>query len=276
MPAPTGGLVLGPAELRLVLIDRLGPLWYCDRDSYPVGRDEAQAALDAWPEMQAENELLRAIAARLGIDVEGAVSGAEKLALYRQWKMGLAVQLETIGEHDYRFDYLAQPLPGTSEGVRTAGTIRDTGEIAIEQQAPAGEPPCPICLARGTLIETPGGPVPVEQLRPGDAVWTLSADGRRVPGTVIALGSATAPPGHRVVRLELEDGRSVTASPGHPLADGRPLGGLRAGDLVDGRRVVRVESLPYGLAATHDLVVSGATNAYFSDGIALASTIQTR
>ena len=28
------------AELRLLLIDELGPLWYCDRDSYPVGRDE--------------------------------------------------------------------------------------------------------------------------------------------------------------------------------------------------------------------------------------------
>lgn len=276
LPGPSGGGTFGPAELRLMLIDRLGPLWYCDRDEYPVGRDEQQGAIDAWPEMNAENELLRAIAARLGIDVDADVSDAEKLAIYRPWKAALAVQLDAIGEDTYRFDYLAQPIGGAAEGTRTAGIIRSSGEITIEQQAPAGEPTCPICLARGTLIDTPTGPVPVERLRLGDPIWTLTTDGRRVAGSVIALGSTAAPSGHVVIRLVLQDGRTVTASPGHPLAEGRLIGDLRPGDTVDGSRVSVAIREPYASADTFDLVSSGETGAYLAGGIPLGSTLVSR
>jgi hypothetical protein len=270
IPGPTGGATFGPAALRLILIDRLGPIWSCGD---PAGRDEGQAALEAWPEMQAENELFRAVAGRLGIDVDGDVSDAEVLAIYRQWRAGLAVQLAAIGEDAYRFDHLAQPVGGAAEGIRTAGTIRSSGEIAIEQQAPAGEPICPICLARGTLIDTPAGPVPVERLRLGDAIWTLNVDGSRVAGSVIALGSTAATPDHEVVRLILEDGRAVMASPGHPLADGRLIGHLRPGDAVDGSRVVAAVREPYGSATTFDFVASGWTGVYLAGGIPLASTL---
>ncbi len=274
VPGPSGGATLGPAALRLVLIEQFGPLWYCDRDSYPVGRDEAQAALDAWPEMQAENELFRAIAERLDIDVDADPSETDRLAIYRAWKVGLAVQLESIGEDVYRFDYLAQPLGGAADGTRTAGTIRSSGEITIDQQVQVGEPICPICLALGTLIETPTGSVPVEHLRLGDPIWTLSPDGRRVPGSVIALGSTAAPLTHVVVRLELEDGRTVTASPGHPLADGRPIGELRPGDTVAGSEVVVTVRVPYASTDTFDLVSSGQTGSYFAGGIPLGSTLE--
>ena len=273
IPGPSGSGTLGPAELRLLLTDRLGPLWYCDRDEYPVGRDEQQGALEAWPEMQAENELFRAIASRLGIDIDGDVSDANKLAIYRPWKAALAVRLESIGEDAYRFDYLAQPVGGAAEGTRSAGVIRDSGEITIEQQGPAGEPMCPICLTRGTLIDTPAGAVPVERLRLGDPVWTLAADGRRVAGVVIALGSTAAPPDHEVVRLVLEDGRTVTASPGHPVVDGRLIGDLRPGDTVDGSRIMVAAREPYGSAETFDLVSSGGTGSYFAGGIPLGSTL---
>lgn len=276
IPGPTGGGSLGPAELRLLLTDRLGPLWYCDRDEYPVGRDERQAAIDAWPEIQAEHELFRLIAARLDIDVAGDVSDAEKLAIYRPWKAALAVQLDSIGDDAYRFDYLAQPVGNAAEGTRTAGIIRSSGEITIEQRAPAGEPMCPICLARGTLIDTPAGAVPVERLRLGDPIWTLTLDGRRVAGTVIALGSTAAPRDHVVVRLVLEDGRTVTASPGHPLADGRLIGDLRPGDSVDGSRVTVAAREPYASTETFDLVSSGETGVYLAGGIPLGSTLVRR
>src|SRR4029079_8701472 len=134
----------------------------------------------------------------------------------------------------HRFDYIAQPVGGASEGTRTAGLIDEHGAITIEQQAPSGQPPCPICLARGTRIDTPNGAVAVERLRIGDPVWTVDAAGRRVAGIVIALGSTTAPPNHHVVALRLADGRELTASPGHPLPDGRLLGDLRVGGIVHG------------------------------------------
>lgn len=273
LPGPTGG-PFSVAELRLVLIDQLGPRWYCDPDEYPVSRGtEQERAIEAWPEMQAENELLRAIAKRLSIDPDAAVTDAQKLAIYQQWKVAVSLELSLIGDGRYRFDYLAQPAPGATEGKRTAGLINDTGVITIEQQEAAGEPMCPICLARGTLIDTPNGPIAVERLRLGDAIWTLDKHGRRVAGTVIARGSTEAPQDHAVIRLELEDGRSVTASPGHPLADGRLIGDLRIGDLVDGSRVAGVTTVPYPGGQTFDLIASGETGLYLAGGIPLGSTI---
>lgn len=274
LPGPSGGAAMTAAELRLLLIERLGPRWYCDPDEYPVARgDEQERAIERYPEMVVEHELFSEIAARLGIDPKADLTDLQKLAIYRQWKVAVSIELTPVGEGRYRFDYLAQPAAGATEGTRTAGLLDDHGQITIEQQAPAGEPPCPICLARGTLIDTPGGPVPVERLGLGDPIWTLDARGRRVAGTVIALGSTTAPREHEVVRLVLADGRTVTASPGHPLSDGRLLGDLQVGDTVDGSRVVGADRLSYSFGETFDLLASGETGLYFAGGIALGSTI---
>jgi hypothetical protein len=282
-PAPTPGPSIEPGltggpftagELRLVLVDRLGPRWYCDPDEYPVAQGNEQArAIERFPDMQAENDVFRAIADRLGIDVDAEVSDADKLAIYRLWKVAASIPLDPVGEATYRFDYLAQPAAGAVNGERTAGLIDGQGTITIEQKAAEGPPMCPICLARGMLIDSPSGSTAVERLRLGDSIWTLDSEGRRVVGTVLALGSATAPRDHSVIRLVLEDGRAVTASPGHPLADGRLIGDLRVGDAVDGSRVAAANREPYGFGETFDLVVSGETGTYLVDGIPLGSTL---
>jgi hypothetical protein len=263
------------AELKLALIDGFGPLWYCDPDLYPIERqDEMDAARERWAEVVADTEAFEAIAAKLNLDPGADLTDAQTLDVYRAWKVLNAIALDPVGNDTYRFDYLAQPRAGATEGTRTAGTISATGEVTVEQQAAAGEPICPICLSRGTLIEAPGGPLPVEGLRIGDPVWTLDEHGQRVRGTVIAVGSTAAPAGHRVVRLVLADGRTVTASPGHPLGDGRRLGDLRAGDAVDGSIVVSASLVAYDDARTYDLVVSGPTGIYLVDGIPMGSTLR--
>lgn len=268
-----GGAVLTQGELRLFLIDELGPLWYCDRDSYPVGRDEQAAARDGYDVMVADTELFPAVAAKLGIDPNANPTDAQKLELYRLWKMVQAIQLEPIGNARFRFDYLAQPPAGAIEGTRTAGIVDARGEITVEQQAAAGEPMCPICLSSGTLIETPDGAIAVERLRIGDTVWTLDRAGQRVPGRVIALGSTPAPVDHHVIRLVLADGRTLSASPGHPLADGRTLADLRVGETLDGSRITALETIAYDGAETWDLAVSGETGIYLAGGIPLGSTL---
>ena len=92
---------------------------------------------------------------------------------------------------------------------------------------------CPICLARGDLVETPLGPVAVQAARVGLPVWSVDARGRRIAATVLRTGRSLVPLGHEVVRLVLADGRTVLASPGHPTFDGRTVGSLRAGDRFD-------------------------------------------
>ena len=274
-PVPTPSPTRTLAELKYALIDGFGPLWYCDPDFYPIQReDEMTSALQRWPEVVADREAFDVIATRLNLDPAGDVSDEQKLDAYRAWKVLNAIALDPIGNDTYRFDYLAHPKAGAAEGTRTAGTIATDGNVTIEQQAAAGEPMCPICLARGTLVAVPDGGVGVETLRIGDAVWTLDEHGARIPAEVIAIGSTAAPAGHKVVRLGLADGRSVTASPGHPLADGRRLGDLRAGDSVDGSVVVAAELVAYAGARTYDLAVSGPSGIYFVDGIPLGSTLR--
>ncbi len=113
----------------------------------------------------------------------------------------------------------------------------------------------------------------MERLRIGDTVWTLDRGGRRVPGTVIALGSTPAPADHHVIRVTLADGRSVTASPGHPLADGRTLAELRPGMSLTAAAWCGLETLAYDAPETFDLVVSGETGIYLAGGIPLGSTL---
>jgi hypothetical protein len=274
-PGPTPGPALTLAGLKLSIIERFGELWYCDPDFWPIQRqEELDAARERWADVLADSEAFAAITTKLGLDPEGDFDDTAKLDVYRAWKVLNAIALDPIGNDTYRFDYLAQPRAGQAEGTRTLGTITATGAVSIEEQAAAGEPMCPICLSRGTLIETPDGPIPVEGFRIGDPIWTLDEQGQRVRGTVIAIGSTAAPAGHRVVRLVLADGRAVTASPGHPLADGRRLGDLRTGDTVDGSVVVSADLIAYDGARTYDLVVSGPTGIYLVDGIPMGSTLR--
>ncbi|MBX7084235.1 MAG: Hint domain-containing protein [Nannocystaceae bacterium] len=131
---------------------------------------------------------------------------------------------------------------------------------------------CAICLPQDTRIATPGGEVPVTALRVGDPIWTLDADGRRVEGHVRATGSTPVVGGHAMTRVTLHDGRVVTASPGHPTADGVSLWAVQRGGALSGARVVDVARVPYAGARTHDVLPSGPTGAYWADGVLLRSS----
>lgn len=92
VPGPTDSTTLTAGELKLLLIERLGPRWYCDPDEYPVSQgSEQERAIERFAEMKAENEVYRAVAARLSIDPAGNLTDAQKLAIYRQWKVASTI-----------------------------------------------------------------------------------------------------------------------------------------------------------------------------------------
>jgi Hint domain len=261
------------AIARYHLIDAVGQPFFCDPDLYPVARgDQATAAAQHLPAIRADVPTYEAIAARLGLDPSAVLDQAQQVAVYDQWKVLQAIALvpSTAG---WTFDVAVADAGQSRSGQRFAGTIARDGTVAVTSRTPAGILTCPICLARGTRISTPAGPVAVEALRPGDPVWTFDAGGHRIVGLVTAVGSTPVPPTHRVVRLVLSDGRTLEASPGHPLLDGRPLGTIRAGDMVDGAAVVSAVLVPYAGGATFDLLASGPTGGYIADGIPMRSTI---
>jgi hypothetical protein len=154
------------------------------------------------------------------------------------------------------------------------GTIDHHGAISLESHNPTqfpGRGGCPICLAAADRIATPGGPIPVAELHPGMLVWTVDA-GQRVAAPIAIVRHTPAPFGHRVVRVTLADGRAVVASPGHPTADGRRVGDLNPGDLVDGSRILAIDLLPYA-GDTWDLLPLSSTGEYWANGVLLGSTL---
>jgi hypothetical protein len=259
-------------RLKYALLDRFGALWWCDPDFYPIAREDEQVlAEQRFPEIVNDAPSFAVMLEHLGLAPGDAYTPAQKLAVYRDWKVLRALQLESVGGA-YRFN--ARFTHDEQTGIVVEGSIDPQGRITIASQADSEPPACPICLARGTRIATPRGLVAVEELRPGMTVWSNGADGAPVIAEVMMISAAPAPPWHRVVHLVLADGRSLRASSSHPLSDGRLLGEIARGDSVDGATVVRVEIEPYDGGATFDLLPSGPTGTYWADGIQLASTLR--
>lgn len=260
---------LSVPEMKLRLVDAFGSLLYCDPDFYPVARaDELAQARARWPQIQADQDTYAAILAHEHL-VDGSLSGPQILQVYRLYKQLAALRLRPQPDGSYAFSAL---FGADDQGTQVQGSIDAQGTIQVSSRQPA-RLNCPVCLPGGTPIDTPQGPVPVEALRPGTPVWTADSQGRRRPGIVVEVGSTPVSPGHQMVRLALSDGRSIAASPGHPLADGRPLGSLRPGDEVDGATVVEVSRETYDGGRAYDLLPSGPQGVYWGGAVPLRSTL---
>lgn len=272
-PAPGG---LTQAQLKYRIVDRFGPLDFCDPDYYPVARaDEQVLARQRFPDIQKDVPTFGAILVHLGISTNPPYTSDQELAIYRDWKMLNALRLEQVsaGFH-FTGVFVGFGSPSTPAAFRVDGTIDQRGGITVASQVPSGPPQCPICLARGTRIAAPSGDIAVEDLKVGDVVWTLDAAGTRVARPLVGIGSAPVPATHRVVQLRLADGRAVDVSPGHPTNDGRKVGDLAAGDFYDGAVVVSAELVPYAGGATFDLLPAGVTGTYWANGVLLGSTLR--
>ncbi|MEX2548487.1 MAG: Hint domain-containing protein [Chloroflexota bacterium] len=275
IPSPIPGPTLGQADLKYTLLARFGPISWCDPDFYPIAQEDEQVlARQRLPEMEQDAQTYAAIRRHLGIEADKALSDSELLAVYRDWKLLNAVALTPTADGRFGFDLITETDVGLGKGVHTTGTIDTHGVIEVALQEDSFLTSCPICLARGTLIDTPNGMVPVESLGVGDLVWTLDANGRRVAMPLLRTGSTPVPASHRVVHLVLNDGRELWVSPGHALADGRAAGDLRVSDLVDGATVLTAELLPYAGGATFDVLPDGPTGFYWANGILLSSTLR--
>ncbi|HEV2218325.1 MAG TPA: Hint domain-containing protein [Candidatus Dormibacteraeota bacterium] len=261
-------------QLKFKVMDEVGPPAFCDPDFYPLARAGGeQASADAiYSKIRADSLLYATIVVHENLPAPPAeLDEAQKLALYRAYKKLNALELKA-SDSSYAFDYTVD-----ISYLHVAGTVTSDGRvIVISSKTQGSRPNCPICLSAGTLISTPAGDVVVTAIRPGMLVWTQSANGERVVAPVIEVGSTPVPASHRMVHLTLADGRQVWASPGHRTADGRPLGSLAIGDVVDGSRVSGWELVPYGGGHTYDLLPAGGTGLYWANGILLASTLTSR
>lgn len=272
-PAPVAGSPLTSSQLKFKVMDAAGKPAYCDPDFYPIARegDEQANAIAQYPAIKADAEAYSAIVAHENLPA-GDLTDAQKLTLYRAWKLLRALTL-TPSVADYAFQYRVQ-AGGTGAAYQmVAGTVRVDGFVTVSSRTASGPPMCPICLAAATMIATPNGQVRVTDVEPGMVVWTETASGGRVAAPVVEIGSMAVPAGHLMVHLKLADGRELLVSPGHPTADGRQAGELQLGDQLDGSTIALWELVPYSGDRTYDLLPAGSTGHYWANGILMGSTL---
>jgi len=193
------------------------------------------------------------------------------VAVYRDWLKLNAVRLERDGAV-YRFDMFPGP---TSEALRheVVGKVDLLGHVYEVHQGP-GLGGCPICLAADSVISTPTGPVFASEIAIGMQVWSASPDRRPIVAVVLKMTSRLDAPGSEMIHIVLADGRQLTASAPHEIADGRSLGSLTVGDQIDGVTITALEVVGDSSGHTYDLLPSGETGEYWANGILMRSTLK--
>lgn len=266
------GSSLSPTELKYRVLEQFPDFFFCDPDFYPVARDdEMSLALERFPELQTSQEEFQAILNHNGLSGLTSFTDDQKLTIYQEHKRLNAIYFELIGD---RYQFQIQTGSEGQQGEVIKGTVDANGSIDVQERTP-GFPTCPICLAAGSLIDTPNGAVAVELLQIGDSVWTMNETGERVIGTILKVGNVRVPATHQIIHIRLSDGRDLWASPGHPTADRRILGELTTADVLDGAQIILTEHVPYQGGATYDLLPSGDTGFYWANGVLLGSTLKT-
>ena len=261
------------AELKYRLIDQFGPAQFCGP---PVGRSSEAAKADAvaaFPDIQKDRDAFNAIVRHSQLANVTDFTADQKLVVYNEYQRLKAIAFDPVGDRQH-FALLFADQSDPKRTVLIEGTVDQYGAIQITKREQRGALNCPICLAAGTSIDTPGGPVRVEDLRPGMLVWSVDAAGGRLVARVDRTTRTSVPRGHEVMHIRLQDGRELFASPGHPSASGRPVGAFAVGDTLDGSSVVLAQLVHYSGDATFDLLPSGPTGTYWANGVLLQSTIK--
>ena len=265
----TTPVIYSQYELGYRLLAQYPDIFWCDPDYYPIAREgqEQQNAIDQFATIRANTSEFAAIIKQLNLPDKSDYTDAEKLTIYREHKKLTRALQMTLSGNEYKFSLRT----GQNQGQSIEGTITAAGKIKVTSRQTSFNT-CPICLTEGTLIDTPDGPVAVERVREGTVVWTVDGTGNRIAAEVLETASTPVYTGFLAVRIELSDGRTITASPGHPTAEGRAMADYRAGDTLDGAVVVKSERVPYE-GATYDILPAGETGLYMANGILLGSTL---
>jgi hypothetical protein len=257
------------ADLKFSVIDTVGEPLVCTGWGSPNPRFNPYGE---YPRMLSDAPTYTAIIRRERL-APIPLTNDQTVAVYRDWLKLNAVRLSWDGS---AYDFAMFPGPTPSEALRNemVGKIDVMGHVYdVHQSSAMGA--CPICLAAGAVISTPSGPIPVSKIAVGMHVWSAAADGRLVDAVVLETTSRLAAPGSELIHVVLADGRQVTASPPHEIADGRPLGSLRVGDEIQGVAIKQLDAVDDSFGFTYDLLPSGATGEYWADGILMRTTLNT-
>lgn len=254
-------------ELKYRLQEEFGKATFCE--PHPMRSDYENELLKQFPAIAENTEEYQSILKHTNLSDTSFLSDEEKLLVVWEHNRLSAISLEKLNGK-YKFE-LRSKLDNRKEFI-FEGFITESGSIEITKKEayPWG---CPICLAKNTFIDTPFGEVAIQDLQKGVTVWTTNVSGARVSAIILEIVRTPVSTGHQMVNLVLDDGRELFVSPGHPTGDGRTIGDLSLGEIVDGARVIITKHITYSETTTYDILPSGETGTYWANSILIGSTI---
>jgi hypothetical protein len=257
-------------QLAYRLLSAYPDYFWCDPDYYPIAREGAEQAnaIAEIASIQANTLEFAAILAQLNLTPKTSYSDSEKLTIYQEHKkVTLAVSVTAVDDA-YNFTIRT----GKNQGKTIQGTISAFGVIKVLKEDTSINT-CPICLAKGTLIDTPDGSVQVEDLHIGQLVWTRDGEGKQVAEPVLKVSWTPVPANFQILKITLDDGRTITASPSHPTSEMKALSEYRVGDTLDSGRILNIQQLRYNNDATYDILPDGGGGLYWANNVLFMSTL---
>lgn len=229
------------------------------------------------------------VGARRWVEVGDLRLGARLLALHGdQAEIVRVTELERLppGAHEVfdlsvegpEHDFFAEGIlahnktPIERDGGRMDAAVPDGTDAAVIEVRDGSS-----CFARGTLVATPAGAVPIESLSPGDLVLACDPATR----TVVARRLARALPARRSALVELAAGGSRVAgvTQDHPMYDAERRAFVLVSELtlrstlaaLDG---ASIRPVPVGTLLSRpcdeevfDLTIEGPEHDFFAEGL---------
>jgi hypothetical protein len=192
-----------------------------------------------------------------------SIAGSNRSAISDE--SGLAIFQLAPGEYFVDAQLCCRGPRGIDFHVPVSVAAAETVEITLE-----GCSLC-VCAAPDTPVATPWGEVPMYSLATGDLV--LSIHHGQITAVPVLETNRVAVNHHRVVRVELANGKVLEMSPGHPTADGRFFGDLRAGDTLGATAILSTGLVPYAASHTYDILPASDSGVYFAGGVPIGSTL---
>jgi hypothetical protein len=93
------------------------------------------------------------------------------------------------------------------------------------------------CFRSGTLVDTPTGPISIEQIRPGDVVWSAAG--------AMPVEATFKRPTDTLLRIHLTNGQSIECTPEHPFLT--QLGWVNAIDISTQHELISTDEAMYCL-----------------------------
>lgn len=130
------------------------------------------------------------------------------------------------------------------------------------------------CLHQDTLIATEQGPVRIGQIKVGQEVLSREGGISVLVPVLKVFETVLSEYPMPVVLVEFTDGSVLVGSHKHPLADGRVLGELAIGDMVESQKVADCRISSARVCVMHDILPDSETGEYLANGLWVKSMLK--